>query len=109
MTKDEIIKEIEAHLVNNGVKLYSECYVGIAENVRDRLFSDHKVIEKGDVWIYEPADSDDVARDTENYFLDKGMKGGTGGGSEKSTYVYSYKINEHTSESPTIDKEEGKG
>lgn len=108
MTKEEIIKVIEAHLIKNGVKLYSECYVGIAEDVRSRLFSDHKVLEKGDIWIYEPADSDEVAREAEKYFIAKGMKGGTGGGSDKSTYVYSYKINEHTSESPTIDKEEGK-
>ena len=108
MKKDEIINEIEAYLVNNGVKFYSECYIGIAEDPRDRLFSDHKLLEKGDIWIYASADSDDVARDTEKYFLDKGMKGGAGGGSDKSTYVYSYKINEHTSESPTIDKAEGK-
>ena len=108
MTKEDIIKEIEAYLIKKGVRHYSECYVGIAEDVRERLFSDHKVLEKVDIWIYRPADSDDVARDTEKYFLDKGMIGGTGGGSNKSTYVYSYKINEHTSESPTIDKEEGK-
>lgn len=108
MIKEEIITAIETHLINNGVKLYSECYVGIAEDARSRLFNDHKVLEKGDIWIYKPADSDDIARDAEKYLLDKGMKGGPGGGSDKSTYVYSYKINEHTSESPVIDKEEGK-
>jgi len=108
MTNEAIIEKIETYLVNNGVKFYSDCYVGIAEDARERLFSDHKVLEKGDIWIYEPAESDDEARNIEKYFLDKGMKGDTGGGSNKSTYVYSYKINEHTSESPTIDKEEGK-
>lgn len=108
MIKEGIIKVIEAHLIKNGVKLYSECYVGIAEDARSRLFNDHKVLENGDIWIYEPADSEEVARDVEKYFIAKGMKGGPGGGSEKSTYVYSYKINEHTSESPTIDKKEGK-
>lgn len=108
MTKEDIIREIEVHLIKNGVQLYSECYVGIAEEPRNRLFNDHKVLEKGDIWIYRLADSDGAARDIEKYFLDKGMKGGTGGGSDKSTHVYSYKINEHTSESPTIDKEENK-
>ncbi len=108
MKKEDIIKDIEAYLSKNGVQYYSECYVGIAEDVRGRLFNDHKVLEKGDIWIYRPADSDEVARDTEKNFIAKGMKGGPGGGSDKSTYVYSYKINEHTSESPIIDKEEGK-
>jgi hypothetical protein len=35
------------------------------------------------------ADTEAIVRNVEKYFLDKGMKGDTGGG-EHSTYIYSF-------------------
>jgi hypothetical protein len=38
-------------------------------------------------WSHWKADTETIARDIESYFINKGMKGGTGGG-EHPTYVY---------------------
>lgn len=49
-------------------------------------------------WIYRKGDTKAVAQAVEEYYLDKGMKGDTGGGSEDTTYVYCYEITNYTEE-----------
>jgi hypothetical protein len=71
---------------------YSDYYVGITNDIDRRLFSEHNVDKKRNQWIYDEADSDIVARKVEQYFLDKGCDGGSGGGDEDSIFVYCYKI-----------------
>lgn len=39
-----------------------------------------------------------VAQSVEEYFLNKGMKGDTGGGTDDSIYVYCYEITNLTKE-----------
>jgi len=95
--KATAISEIEAYLANNGGS-YSQWYVGIAADPRERLFSSHAVKEKGDAWIYHRCTSSGVARLVEKCFLALGMKGGSGGGDDNSEYVYAYKIAGHTIE-----------
>lgn len=98
MDADQIIADIEAHIANREGPL-SQWYVGISEDPRHRLFSDHNVQEKGDAWIYREGESDKVARDVESYFIDQcGTKGGPGGGTRLSRYVYAYRIAAHTVE-----------
>lgn len=75
----------------------SEWYVGIATDVRQRLFGDHNVDEHGGYWIYDQASSEAVARATEAALLRYGYRGGTGGGREPR-FVYAYKITNYTSE-----------
>ena len=96
-SKDEIIEDIEGHMVKRGGDI-DDWYVGIAAKPRERLFDDHSVDEKNGVWIHRRASSDSVARDVEKHFLDQGAKGGTGGGDEESTAVYAYKITSSTQE-----------
>ena len=86
--KQEIINDITNHFKNNA---YKDCYIGITSNVEDRLFGDHNVSKENGHWIYRSASSDTVAREIEQYFLDKGMDGGSGGGDEDSKIVYAYK------------------
>lgn len=100
MSYEEIIKDIEEHLKISSKPLYSDFYIGITEDIQERLFGYHQVVDKTDWWIYCRADTEGIARDVEKFYLEKGMDGGTGGGTGKGNtqYVYCYEINEHTKE-----------
>ncbi|MCH8944602.1 MAG: hypothetical protein IH910_07415 [Proteobacteria bacterium] len=65
-------------------------YVGIASDVKDRLFSDHNVTKDGGLWAHSPADTAAIARAVEAELLAEGLDGGKGGGDDttKSVYVY---------------------
>lgn len=97
MEKNQIILEIKSHINKNGAT-YQNWYVGIAEDPEERLFSGHNVDKDNDIWIYRESNSSEVAREIEEYFLDLGTKGGSGGGDSDAKYVYAYKINSHTKE-----------
>ena len=89
MSKKSYIKSAIKKFVNENsflVTIYSNWYVGITNNP-DRRDSEHG---KRSVWKYWKADSVNDARSIEKYFLDKGMLGGTGGGT-KPIYIYIYK------------------
>ena len=98
MTYNEIITAINEHLGNSLKQHWKDFYVGITDNVDERLFGFHKVPEEGYWFITCPADSEDIARDVEKHFLTKGMDGGTGGGDEDTTFVYCYEIGPNTRE-----------
>jgi len=86
MTTQQIISDITNYIGNK----YASWYVGITSDARQRLFIDHKVIEKGGYWIYREADTNNGARLVERYFLNLGCDGGTGGGDNTSRIVYVY-------------------
>lgn len=98
MTKLEIISAITNYVNKSwpAGATAKDFYIGIATDAQDRLFNDHKVDEKTDIWIWCPANSDQIARDIEKHFLDLGMDGGPGGGDENTTQVYCFYQNEHT-------------
>ena len=98
MTKDAIINDIEKHLSDSVKEYYRDFYVGITNDVNRRLFTDHNVDKDNDWWIYCKADSEDIARDVEKYYLELGMKGDTGGGNPDNPpfFVYSYEISNHS-------------
>jgi hypothetical protein len=95
----EIINEILSHIQNhcNG-KLFKNYYVGITNNMENRLFGDHNVPRKGHCYIYREAVNIDSARIAEEGLLAKGMKGGSGGGDDDSVFVYCYEIGNSTKE-----------
>ena len=97
-SKEDIIKEITAYLATRGVGSLDVIYVGIADDVEKRLFTDHRVEKDGGIWIYRQANSSDCAREVEKYLLDRGAQGGPGGGSDETNYVYAYKIEPYTKE-----------
>lgn len=97
-TTNEIVAEIKEHLQHSSKKLYSDFYIGITNDVERRLFTEHNVNRTEDWWIYCTAVSKTAAQDTEEFFLSKGMKGDTGGGTDNSVYVYCYEISAHTKE-----------
>ena len=92
----KIIDDIKSHIQKRGGN-YSDWYVGISKDAKDRLLSGHGVKEKKDVWIYRKASSSEAAREIEDYFVNTlNTDGGTGGGDETSDKVYAYKKAKHT-------------
>ena len=77
---------------------YSEWYVGVAADPRDRLFNGHAVNEQTDAWIYDTCASSGEARELELYFIGQGTRGGPGGGDAATRSVYAYKVARHTIE-----------
>ena len=94
-TKEKIIADITNYLQTSN---YPGFYIGITNDVERRLFEEHNVSKQNGCWIYIEADSKSIAQDVEEYFLDKGMQGDTGGGNDDSTYVYCYQITLYTVE-----------
>lgn len=81
MASESYIKsEIEKHVSN-----YSVWTIGVTdEPARRRIEHDNP-----DVWYQWNADTEKIARDVEAYFIDKGMKGGTGGpGGADYVYIF---------------------
>ncbi len=95
--KQKIILDIKSYVAKNG-GAYSQWYIGVTADPKQRLFNDHAVKETGDAWIYAACTSSTVAREIEDYFIRLGMKGGSGGGDATSKYVYGYKITQSTKE-----------
>lgn len=84
-----IVNEIHAKMQKQGGPA-SIWYVGITENIDQRLFGDHNVPKKDHWFIYRKAYSVADARTIEKSFLDYGCDGGMGGGDEDAVFVYAY-------------------
>ena len=98
LTAKQIVNEINNHL--KGDTNYNAYYIGITNEIDRRLFGEHNVTKTPNKawWIYGEVINKDHAQAVEKYFLEKGMKGDTGGGSRDSVYVYCYKITNYTKE-----------
>lgn len=97
-TTNQIIADIDAHLQQSNKQYYHDFYIGITNNVERRLFTEHNVSKNNAWWIYREATDKVAAQKVEEYYLAKGMKGDTGGGSDDTTYVYCYEITDATKE-----------
>lgn len=96
--KETIKSEIKAHIQTCGGG-YSDWYVGIASDPKQRLFTDHNVDEKNGAWIYREAENSTAAREVEEYFINTlSTDGGSGGGDYSTKYVYAYKKTSYTKE-----------
>jgi hypothetical protein len=95
--KAEIVADIENHVRFCG-GTYSQWYIGIAANPKNRLFVAHAVKEKGDAWIYRECANSETARVIEQFFISRGMDGGVGGGDSSTKCVYSYRKTSSTIE-----------
>ena len=83
MKEDEIKQEIEGR-VNHAKKVdYKIWTIGITDDP-ERRREEHNDPK---YWKHWKADTETIARNVEKYFLDKGMKGDTGGGNTPN-YVY---------------------
>jgi len=96
-SKETIITEIKDHMRKCGGN-YSDWYVGIASDPKERLFNEHNVDKENGVWIYRECESSSVAREIEEYFVRLGTDGGSGGGDYSTKFVYAYKKTANTNE-----------
>jgi len=79
--------------------VYKDWYVGITKDYEERLFGFHKVDENKSGYVFIFAESNDIARAIEKYFVDNcNTDGGPGGGDDDSDIVYAYKIMPYTRE-----------
>lgn len=92
MVNNNIVQNIKNHADKDGSG-YNNWYCGIAADPDSRLFDEHNVPrEKGKAWwIKENAGNEQDARDTEEYLLNIGFDGGSGGGDYSTIHVYAYK------------------
>lgn len=98
-TDTKIVDEIVNYIKNScNAVYYSDFYVGIAEDPRNRLFNQHNVNEDRGCWIMREGININHSRSAEKILINRGMKGGDGGGSDKSVWVYCYKITNSTIE-----------
>lgn len=87
MNKSQIISEIEGRVSRAKEKNYSLWTIGVTDDPDVRKTqhdNDGKVVKH---WINWSTESEKDGRSIEEYFLDKGMKGDTGGGGS-ARYVY---------------------
>ena len=77
---------------------FSKFYIGITNDIERRLFGEHNVPRNGHWRILREAINKEHAQAVEEHFLNKGMKGDTGGGTDDSVWVYCYKITNKTRE-----------
>ena len=87
MDELSIKRAIETRVNAAKEKSYSIWTIGITDDVERRKGEHESDGENTKYWQHWKADSETIARNVEAYFLEKGMKGGTGGG-DHPTFVY---------------------
>ncbi len=93
----QIISEFESFMGKNGTH-YHQFYVGIASDPHDRLINGHGINQAiPHIYWKQPLHTDTV-RALEKHFIDKGTKGGPGGGDNNTRYIYTYLITPQTRE-----------
>ena len=94
MDYNTVIKRIQTYM-SKFEGDYSDWYVGITKDLDEGLFQLHKVEENG-IWISFGADTDEVAKKVEKYFLNKKTYGNPIVLQEDTRIVYVYKKNSDT-------------
>ena len=74
---------------------YPDWYIGIAKDLDLDLFELHNVDENG-TWISFGADTEEIAKNVEKYFMDKNTDGNPTKLEDDTRIVYVYKKNSKT-------------
>jgi len=72
--EEEVINAIRRHMDRFGSNP-NTWYVGIAENIRKKLFEDHQVSEQNGKWIYRALESNADAMEIKKHLVALGLKG----------------------------------
>lgn len=92
MTAQSIYDEITNYLATHfAADQRNWWYVGIANDIDQRMFGDHNVSRQSKGWIWRKAFNADHARAAEASLLNLGHDGGGGGGDHTTTYVYAFR------------------
>ena len=94
---EQIIKDINEHLQKSGRSYYSDFYIGISNDARNRLFKEHHVKENS-WWIYRTATDPQVACEVKEHYLKLGMRGYNSNDNNTADIVYCYTVSPTTTE-----------
>lgn len=97
-TAQQIANAINEHLKKSSANNYSDFYIGITNDIERRLFGEHNVPQDNHWRIHKEAINKEHAQAVEEHFLEKGMMGDTGGGTDDTVWVYCYEITDITRE-----------
>lgn len=81
---------IEAIKVKIGESSPSIWYIGIAENIQEKLFIQHAVDEQNGKWLYGIADTNIDALDVKKFFVELGVKNNDTDDDKNGTVVFVY-------------------
>jgi hypothetical protein len=76
----------------------TDTYSGIAASPAERLFDHHRVDPERGHFVAVKCANDRVAREAEKILHANGYRGGPGGGSRKTRWVYAYEVTPNTCE-----------
>lgn len=91
---DAIVASILAAIDKISGTYHSDFYIGITNNIERRL-SEHNVDANDCIKIMEATNKDE-AEMAETTLIHCGLKGGTGGGTDDTNFVYCYRIIDNT-------------
>ena len=87
MASEQVIKDAIER--KRGSLSYGSWTIGITNDPKRRREEHNAEGKNTSAWSHWEADSESIARNVEQYFLNKGMKGGAGGGSSPTPrWVY---------------------
>ncbi len=90
--EDRIVSDIVSY-IQQADGDFSSWYVGIADDARSCLFSQHNVDESKDLWIFDNAITENCARKAEQRIIEEHKTQGiVGGAGYTTTSVYAYKV-----------------
>ena len=94
---EQIISDFEKFAGKHGTH-YHQFYIGVASDAKDRLTNGHNVdYTIPHIYSTNPLHTD-IVRTIEKHFLNKGAKGGPGGGDNNTRYIYMYLVGPKTRE-----------
>ncbi len=96
-TKEKTVREYLVRHINNHGGKFTDWYCGITDDIERRLFDEHNV-SRNSKYNYRKCHGSNSARKVEKALIDRGCKGGDGGGTDKTVYVYVYRITPNTDE-----------
>lgn len=88
MTAQQIYEAVLAHV---GTDNLANWYIGITNNVEERLFRYHNVNRTSNGWCHAQAIDHTHSRATEAGLLKLGFDGGSGGGDHTAIHVYAFR------------------
>lgn len=93
MTAREIYDEILRYV---GASAFASWYVGITNDIDERLFGYHKADRQFGAWYHAPAINAVHSRSVEAALLQLGFDGGGGGGDHSAVHVYAFRKDQGT-------------
>ena len=94
-SKEDVIRDIDSHFTDIEGD-FKNCYIGVSGDVKNDLFSSHAVSENNGWWIYRTVESNRVAVEIKQHFIDTGFCGDIDDNSPNADVVYAFRMTPST-------------